>query len=608
MKNSIVRIVGKYQMLLCLMFKVLFSFFSAFYIQKYMRLPDNDFLWVLISIFLYYLFNKKCSWNKRKDFFMVLFFCVLLSLSNIGGFHIVTNGNFYFGVLTENYITSYSGNDYVGFFILTYVFYKGFGLIYQLISSKNFSIHLEKMNGKVNYKYVIVVSAFIFVSWLPYFLVYYPGFIFPDSLASIYQALEEYPLNNHHPILYTLFIRICLRVGIMIKSITVGCAIYTITQMIYISFSLGYMICWLRSKGVTLKFSLIIMISFAFLPFIAQNSIAMWKDPIFSASILLWTLLLLDGVLSDGAVILRDRFYTLKSSLLIFLICFSRNNGFYLILFSEIIFIIVLITTKSKNLMLGIKKISVKIGIMLVCIYLITGPIYSHIGIKDEPVESLGIFLNQMARVVTYEGKMSDKDYEFMGKLLPIELYPETYRPCVVDMLKWDENFNNNYLNEHLDEFIKTYFSLLIRNPRLYIEAWELNTFGYWAINYWELFSDNINIEKGGWDSFYTMDMKGIKPRNLLGKININWNALFSYRGTTIYLAVLNWLILFIVIVLLIKRGEKYLIVLAPSIGLIGTLLIATPYVYWQRYGLAEYYLLPVYIFILSIVLKEESI
>ena len=29
------------------------------------------------------------------------------------------------------------------------------------------------------------------------------------------------------------------------------------------------------------------------------------------------------------------------------------------------------------------------------------------------------------------------------------------------------------------------------------------------------------------------------------------------------------------------------------------TLLLASPYYYWQRYGLAEYYLFPIYIFIL---------
>ncbi|MCI8570061.1 MAG: hypothetical protein HFI43_01455 [Lachnospiraceae bacterium] len=580
------------------------SFISASFVQKYMRLPDNDFLWVLISLLLYYLFSKEILWDNKLNFFFTFLFSAAFSIANISGYHVVTNGNFYFGLMTENYVTHFTKIDFVGFIILTYVFYKGFGYVCRLISSISDNMDLREEYKKVSFEYCIVVTVFILISWLPYFCVYYPGFIFPDSLSSVYQALGE-PLNNHHPIMYTLFIRVCLNVGMIVKDITLGCALYTLIQMVYIAFCLGYMICWLKNKGISVRFCMIIMVGFAFMPFIAQNSIAMWKDPIFSATILLWSLYLLDCVMSKGSIIFYDRFYIFKSCLLILIICFSRNNGFYLILFSEIIFIALLIIGKNKEYLIGIKKISASTGIILFCVYVITGPVYSRMGIADKPVESLGIFLNQMARVVAYEGKMDEEDKQFLDSILPLEKYPETYRPCVVDRLKWDEDFNQEYLNEHLNEFMSTYFSLLIKNPKLYIEAWILNTFGYWAPNYWEFFADGGNIEKGDLSTFYEWDHKGIEPKNLLGNIDVSWNTIFDYHGTTIYLAVINWLVLFLLVVI-VTRARSYIIALAPSLGLIATLFIATPYVYWERYGLAEYYLLPVYLFILCMVLKKQ--
>lgn len=581
------------------------SMIMSAYIMIYMRLPQGGLLWLVTATGLCTLFKqKKASINKVESVIFLLY-SFLFSIANIMGMHIITNGNFYFGLLNENYITSYTFNDIVGLFVLTYVFWRLLVWGYNKFTLNYNKVDLHCNTVKVDIKVCIPIALVLFALWIPYFVVYYPGFIFPDSLSSIYQALGA-PLNNHHPIVYTLFIKVCLRFGMIIKDITFGCAIYTIIQMAYIAFALGYMICWLKGKGVSRRICIIIMLCFGFLPFIAQNSIAMWKDPIFSASILLWSIHLFDYVLSDGEILNSDKYYLIKSCLLILLICFSRNNGFYLILVSELVFIILLIL-KRKEKNVELRKICFSTGVMLIIVYLITGPVYSKLGIKEEKVESLGIFLNQMARVAAYDGNMSKEDREFMDNLLPLEKYAETYRPCVVDLLKWDEDFNEDFLKGRTKEFIRTYFSLMIKNPRLYIEAWELNTFGYWAPNYWEFFDDEDNITKGDLPSFYIWDHKGISPKNLLDNVQIDWNSILKNKGRAIYLAVINWLVFLIIAVIFAKRKLNYLMFLAPSLGLIATLLIATPYVYWQRYGLAEYYLLPVYLFVLVCVLTNNS-
>lgn len=56
------------------------------------------------------------------------------------------------------------------------------------------------------------------------------------------------------------------------------------------------------------------------------------------------------------------------------------------------------------------------------------------------------------------------------------------------------------------------------------------------------------------------------------------------------------------------KRMWAWGIAAAPSVGLVLTLLIATPYAYWQRYGLAQYYLLPVYLLVACYLLGSKDI
>ena len=188
-----------------------------------------------------------------------------------------------------------------------------------------------------------------------------------------------------------------------------------------------------------------------------------------------------------------------------------------------------------------------------------------------------------------------------METLLPDAEYSICYRPCDVDLLKWHENFNSEYLDEHTDEFMSVYLSILKKNIGLCFEAWELVTFGYWAPNRWELCDDNKDILKGNLTDFRKSGLTSvIYPRNLLnGFLNVKWDSVFRNKGSIINVAVVNWILLLTAFISILKKKTLWLIALAPSTGVVVTLLIASPYYYWQRYGLTELYLLPLYLFLI---------
>lgn len=497
----------------------------------------------------------------------------------------------------------YTVIDVIGFVVLFFINVMFFRVVCNCIVKKKmfeYVVTYKNTTGIWKKRNWILISVVIFFAWLPYLISNYPGFILGDSLISIGQAVGERNLNNHHPILYTFYIKGCLALGEIIKDRTFGCCIYSILQMIYLSLGIGYMIMWIRKKGAPKFLCILFTAYFSFTPYYAQISIAMWKDPVFSLSVALISVLLFDLVISKGKIA-QNKMFWFKYVFFTILMCFTRNNGLYIVLFCELFIVIYTIIYKNKEF----KKVSICTGVLIGVIWIITGPIYEQKKLSGEPVEKLGVFLNQMARVVVYDGNMSKKEKEFMDNLLPLEKYHEAYRPATIDSLKWHDDFSQKYLDSHLDDFTKNYFTMMIKNPGIYFESWQLGTFGYWAFNYWPINNCDSNIELGSMKDILVYDY-GLDKERILKNIFVPEDSLFSYRGKNISLGIVTWVILFLVCIVIIKRWEMML-PLAPVLGLLITLLIASPVAVWGRYGLAECYLIPFYFIVFIFALKGNE-
>lgn len=586
------------------MFLFLFSLFCGTYAVKYLRISDYGFIWFGISILIYLAFRKGAAGIWRVSY---MTFSAVLSAALVAGYHLRLDGDMYTGLMYENDLTGFSFCDLAAWVILMIVTAAGLEIVVPFLEKKSKGSGISRAVGICSKRIWFASAAVLFFAWLPYLFVYYPGYIFGDSLASIGQALGAARLNNHHPVVYTLFLRVCLCIGMAVKDITFGCAVYTILQMLYLSLCLGYQVSWLHTKGVPGWGCAAVSAFYGFVPFFAQNSIAMWKDPVFSATVMLWSLLLMDFVLSNGQIAQKKKYFVHKHILCLLIICFLRNNGLYIGLLFEVTLFVIWFVNRKKQPLCEWKKMLVPTALCLLAVAVLTGPVYKKLQIEGEPVESLGIFLNQMARTVSYNGRMSDADRAYMDGLLPLEKYPDTYRPCVVDCLKWDKDFKQDFLNQNLAGFFKTYLSMLVKNPNRYVQSWILNTYGYWALNRWELHQDGNNIKKGNLEDILRNENYGIKPHSLMDGKTADLERIVKTEDPMIALPVITWMIFFLVLLLVRKRKIAWIIVLAPSLGLLATLFIATPHAYWQRYGLAMYDLLPVYIITAVYLLDEHN-
>jgi hypothetical protein len=592
--------------------KTIISWICACATARYMQIQPEPIVRLLVFCVLLLLSTKyfdKClrleklpipTKGRLTVLLTMALFSFALACSIILGYHIVISGHPSNGRVNDNYISNYSWLDLPAFFLIWLTFFvlaiAAFSLLTRAVAKTSES-EPYKIPGRPICK-IVILSLIILIMWLPYLLIYWPAIVLSDSTWSIIQALGWDGLNNHHPILYTLFIKLCLDFGQLLGvGTTGGLVIYSILQMASLSLCLSYSLYWLcRWSKIGYIVALGVAVVFGGSPYFATYSIAMWKDPFFAMALLLLTIQLGNFILANVSKE-KTSFSGSLLSLFILAACFTRNNGIYICL---IVFIGVIAFTLINKLIRRQKKLTLKVIasslVPLLLVPVVTGPLYDGLGIEKTPkAESYGLFLNQMSRVAALDGKMSDEDKSYLNSLLPIDEYASVYCPTKADAIKWNESFDAGKLEEG---FLSHYLSLMIKNPKLYFEAWELETFGFWAINVPLINNNASNISSGG-DPMNITDLESyIKAMNDAGisfdnKLGFG-NSWFVLNEWSVPLGWIFWLSLFMVAYLFLTRQSKWLLMLLPMLGLYLTLFAATPMYYWPRYGVFAHFGFPI--------------
>ena len=582
---------------------------------------------------------RKDHYRVKKSILAVsLLWSALFSLSLIFGYHLSIK-KAYSGTIKDNYITPYSFRDIIAFFLLT----AGFSLLCLALSRLLLSVRPgflaqsdkpDKVvrrakggpealaTGGSPVRFHVLFTLLFMLCYLPYLLCYWPGLIMKDSIISIDQAMGWTPLTIAHPVLYTLFIRLCLRLGQLFgEGNTAGCVIYCIIQSAYMAFGFSCLTGWILSHTKAkyrVGAGLICLLVFGFTPYIASYSVAMWKDPAFSISLLLLTLKTdelvrrtaketetnKNGTVKDAASDgVRVRDYVIYA-LLIVLTLATRSNGFYALLVVEGCLILSALLFMKKSVFKRLLVMAAICGVLLAGSRIVHGPVYRSFGITEKKEEAVGIFLNQMARAASL-GTLSEKDRAYMDALLPFEQYPEVYTPCCADSLKWNPGFNPEALN---DGFLGHWFSVFRSNPKLYLEAWEFMTCGFWAVNVDPVNSYARNIQGGHpvnlEDGDGELERCHIQAGNLLKSDFLR--EIFALNEWAIPVSWIAWLVLFVFLFMIAAGDPLGALPLTPSAGLLLSLLAGSPIWYWPRYGAAVQFLLPFYL-LLPFFLREKN-
>lgn len=586
--------------------------FSSYLFAQYLRIEPRELIWIILffsSLFALKTLDVKSL--KKVELCSFAAFCLLYDLALILGYHITITGSTYDGSYIENYISPYSLIDIAAFALIFPCLYVLVLRLYRLIAPRSEnprSVFLQIDRRPIPVKSILVLAIIPFICWLPYLLIYWPGLIFNDTLSSLAQATDLATYSNHHPFLYSMFIKLCLSAGNSLGiGNTGGCVIYCLAQMGFMAYVFSYVSRWIVVRcDLRLWWDLIIVLLFSLSPYVATSSIAMWKDPFFSAALVGLTPLLMDFVLSKGKVVKLSKAWIPCMVLLSLIVVFSRNNGIYIIAcLTVVLAAYLLIAHKRSRTVANAGRVLASLCGVIVLFAVVTGPVYKTIGVvPSEKAESVGIMLNQIARVAALDGDMSENDRSYLASIVPYEQYKELYSPTCTDSLKWNASFNADALD---DGFFSHWLSLFLQNPRVYFEAWELQTFGFWVVNEPHVYAC-MNTSGGvirNTNDNYRSDLDDVYQINAESKLgHDSLRALFPEDSRSIPIGIVFWTLLFLATTLALQRHATWLVALIPSLALIATLIVASPIWYWPRYGAAVQLLIPFYVALAALLHK----
>lgn len=396
-------------------------------------------------------------------------FCIFFAISLILDKMFITKGSV-FGTIEENYFTEFKIQYLICFLILFLIEFFIISVIEYIVNKIEPKIHTK---NKKNIKIYFLILISILILWLPYTMSFFPGGIYSDTLSSINQAKGVSRLNNHHPLMYAML----LKPFFILSDNQLAMEMFTIFQIVVMAVVCGYVAYWIYKRNISFIYVILTTLFFGLFCLIPLYAVSIWKDIPFCLALVLYILNIGDIVKEPKKIEnMKGILYYIFLSLMV---SFFRNNGKYIILGTTII----LLLTYRKNIFNTLKKFTIISLVVIILTFIVQGPIYDHFKLNTEFVENLGVLLQQICYVVSNDGEITEEQYEFINNIYPIENIKEDYNPCIVDVIKWSQNFNSKYLEEHKNEFIKVWLEIFFRNPKACIKAQLLNTVGFWDIN-----------------------------------------------------------------------------------------------------------------------------
>lgn len=410
----------------------------------------------------------------KKDLWASVIFGLIASLAAVVGSHID---------MDIRVFTSLGLTDCVYEVFLFIFFVSIFRLLFfssdgSKINKLTESVRVEDVSKKQLIKYVLIYTCILIVCWLPYYLTYFPGGIGNDDFECIEMCLGYIGWTNHNPVLYiatlNFFIKITAAFG---GGLTAALGIMTTLQMVMFAVTIAFIITWMYVKGVCKSIRYISLGFYGLHPIMAMYSIYLTKDIIFACVVSFLIMFLMDFI----PYVLKcneknekvSGFYFAVLGILSLLAILTRNNGTFIIAGLAVVMLVVF-----KKYW---KQILLTFAVVFVANAIYKGPVWNALGIEKQSfAESASIPLSQVAYTIYTDGEIQGENRAYLERLMPLEKVKEEFEPGFTDSYKFSESFDKQLLDDNPGEFMKVWFKLLPHNFGRYVEAYLMQTSGYW--------------------------------------------------------------------------------------------------------------------------------
>lgn len=530
-----------------------------------------DFLISLLFFVIWYFCVKTDNLDfdekiKKYSIGLSMIFSIILSVGNIVSYYTWLDPKIIFTL--KNLFLAFV--MVVGFYLLLY-------RLFLLLFKKVTKIDVFTSRQKVTKKYFFFLWIFIFLAWIPYFLRFFPALMSPDSYYVIRFA-DEFILSDLHTFGHTWFFGAFYHLGKLIfDSVIAGIAVSTMVQMLLLSLIFAFSIFYLWRKGLNKYIVVALSLFFALSPLHAHFSITLWRDVLFGAAFLPITICIYECISNNYK--LNWRYIVLLFISTLFIL-FFRNNGIYVFILSILLLIVIF---KKRKLWLFI------FGLFTIIFYYgIKGPIFSYFDVAStKSIEAYSIPLQQIARTITLDGKISEEEKQYLSTIIQYDKVSGSYRNIISDPIK--NLSDGDKISANLAEFLKNWGAILLKNPQTYVEAYLLQTIGYWypTVPYGAV--PNLSV------SMFDDNIKNYPVTN--GTINkiIDFTSSRSVPFNNFIWSIGTYFVIFVLAgaLLLFKFNFEYFSVMVPILMLWITIMISTPVFAELRYIYGLFVTLP---------------
>ena len=468
------------------------------------------------------------------------------------------------------------------------------------INKYSYNVEMPKIFNNL-YK----IWFFIFICWLPYFILLYPGYINWDAEWQIKQLFSG-NFHTHHPLITTFYMYFIKLYYIISDNAILSVGLFVILfQMIPLSFINAYMITKLdKIYNINKPVMLFIILFIALYPSYPLNSIILEKGVLFLIFFILFILKIIEIV--ENKKMLNKKNIIL---LIIFgaLLCLTKKNAIYSLF---LMFPLILLFAKEFRL----KILIIYAGIFIVYTSLSMFFLEITHANKGEFKSAMAIPVQQLTRVYKYHQEtLSVNEKDFIEQMFIKEFrnnFSDGYAPK--DLLNLLHKTNSQYFKSTY--FIRGYINLGLKYPGTYMNAFLMK-------NSPLLYSFSNNFFRQGMDittfDYYSPMLKNkkndiIKHKNKLlhdYMITTQWRV--DKNNSMLMFVLMNPSFIFYFFVLsfvyfLYKKQYQYNFILLFPLGYTITIMLG-PVIY-MRYILYLVFLIPIIVIMLTSMYSKKNI
>lgn len=372
-----------------------------------------------------------------------------------------------------------AGTYSLGYAIL---FFFGIVMLFHLFDKWNIYEAGKEINTKHKYirqyfaclekKPFVTSFLTMLVCYIPYMIMSFPGILMGDAYSQIAQGynLETYQiyfelisdnvkLNNSHPVLHTVLIHICLRIGELFNNFNLGLGLYSLIQIVFVLAVIAWLFSFLKELGISMKIRVIFMLYYVLHPRVSAYMYLMTKDVIFTAFLMAFFTIIFRILRGEE----NKKMYAYLAGSILGTMLF-RNDG------------IIIVLPTVLGMILGYKKLRKQFcfaaaGILVFSFLwnsvLLPGLQITGSGRRD----TLSFPFQQTARYIRDAGdEVTEEEKQAIDKILRYDTLADKYNPTLSDPVKATFR-EKTATTEDMLNYFKVWFQMFLKHPDIYAQA-----------------------------------------------------------------------------------------------------------------------------------------